>query len=367
MRHSKRRQLSCADINAALAVKNMEPVYGYISGSVSEYKATQANNQTIYFTLDQEYDLEELIKNPLPAVPLEPSFTVHWLAIEGVQPKIVQNPTAQDLLVRPDKQQQVQQPTIQDKDAPKVKEILTKELQVYYEMIVQNMMNPDPRVRSQAIESISTDPGIQGLMPYFVQFISETTPKNLQNLEVTTTMMRFVRALLTNPDIFCEPYLHQLMPVILTCIVTKSLSIPGQDHFSLRRYAAKLNAHICHQYSSVYPTISPRTAKTLVSAFLGDNMPLSSVYGALAGIVELNGTQGVEKIVLPNLKIIEQRMENGRKGNERDEADKLDMLLHETLTKHFEHEVSTQVGANARQTVIDTLKPLYSSYSSILK
>jgi transcription initiation factor TFIID subunit 6 len=67
-----------------------------------------------------------------------------------------------------------------------------KELQLYYEHIIANIMKPDRKTRTLAIESITLgsklltkDPGIQGLMPYFVQFITDTVTKNLKSLEVT--------------------------------------------------------------------------------------------------------------------------------------------------------------------------------------
>jgi transcription initiation factor TFIID subunit 6 len=99
-----------------------------------------------------------------------------------VQPRIVQNPTPHELLAQ-DTRVATVHPV--DKDAPKVKEILTKELQLYYEHIIDNIMKPDPKTRTLAIESVASDPGIQGLMPYFVQFITETVTKNLKNLDVT--------------------------------------------------------------------------------------------------------------------------------------------------------------------------------------
>lgn len=60
------------------------------------FKATQipGTNTDLHYLDDAELDLEELVNRPLPAVPLEVTFTAHWLAVEGVQPKIVQNPTS---------------------------------------------------------------------------------------------------------------------------------------------------------------------------------------------------------------------------------------------------------------------------------
>lgn len=42
---------------------------------------------------DEELDLEEIVNGPLPPVPLDVTYTAHWLAIDGVQPAIIQNPS----------------------------------------------------------------------------------------------------------------------------------------------------------------------------------------------------------------------------------------------------------------------------------
>lgn len=51
------------------------------------------NGTDLYYAEDDEVDCSELINMPLPPIPLEVSYTAHWLAIEGVQPAIPQNPS----------------------------------------------------------------------------------------------------------------------------------------------------------------------------------------------------------------------------------------------------------------------------------
>ena len=41
--------------------------------------------------------------------------------------------------------------------------------------------------------------------------------------------------------------LHQMLPSILTCVVGKRLSAPGQNHWELRDSASTLVAHVCHR------------------------------------------------------------------------------------------------------------------------
>jgi transcription initiation factor TFIID subunit 6 len=100
----------------------------------------------------------------------------HWLAVEGVQPRIVENPTPSDLT---DKSlPTTSTPLLSNSSeglngAPSVKSVLTRELEIYFEKITASLESEDESICGLAIESVSTDPGIQGLLPYFVQFIAD--------------------------------------------------------------------------------------------------------------------------------------------------------------------------------------------------
>ena len=175
MLHAHRTRLTTDDINAALRVKNIDvctlltriiqkprltlnkPLFGYSFSGPPKFKAVAAKD--IYYIEDQEIDLDELLNTPLPPVPLETTYTAHWLAIEGVQPLIVQNP-----------------PPVHDgpgDDHLPVKQILSKELQLYYEKIVDALMSDDEKVRAAALDSLETDPALQPLLPYLIQFVTE--------------------------------------------------------------------------------------------------------------------------------------------------------------------------------------------------
>jgi transcription initiation factor TFIID subunit 6 len=62
------------------------------------------------------------------------------------------------------------------------------------------------RTREAALDSIRNDPGLQQLVPYFVQFAVDTTATNSKNLPVLSSMMRLMQALLENKNLFVEPY-----------------------------------------------------------------------------------------------------------------------------------------------------------------
>ena len=113
----------------------------------------------------------------------------HWLAIEGVQPAIIQNPTPADL-----KSSDYQTTNTASASGPtstlaatsgsegvetkqQVKHVLSKELQLYFEKIANALMNEETEsVRETAIASLRNDPGLHQLVPYLVAFIAEKVP-----------------------------------------------------------------------------------------------------------------------------------------------------------------------------------------------
>ncbi|KAJ1844513.1 histone H4-like TAF Taf6, SAGA complex subunit, partial [Coemansia sp. RSA 486] len=185
---------------------------------------------------------------------------------------------------------------------PLVKHVLSRELQLYFECITESLQSPDPIVKSTALESISIDAGIHQLVTYFVQYIAVTVKNNLHNLEVLKTAMAVARAIRRNPNLFIEPYMHQLIPSLLTCLVSKRLcETYSEDHWSLRDGAAQQISEICQQFGQSYHTLQARIARTLLRAFLDPTKPLTTHYGAIVGLTKL-GVSVIRVLVLPNIK-----------------------------------------------------------------
>ena len=57
------------------------------------------------------------------------------------------------------------------------------------------------------------------------QFIFDEVTQNLLKLPYLKVLMAFARGLLENPTLNLEPYLHQMMPPILTCMVGKRFTV----------------------------------------------------------------------------------------------------------------------------------------------
>ncbi|KAJ3415988.1 hypothetical protein HDV05_003585 [Chytridiales sp. JEL 0842] len=324
MRHSNRSKLRTDDINYALRVKNVEPLYGYTSSSSHRFKMVPHGPQRLYYVEDHEVDLDDIIYGALPAVPLDVTYTAHWLAIDGVQPAIVQNPTPADLKASAIEAGQAaasrsstitavgDPPVVSGPDGTVngevlVKHVLTKELQMYYEKITESILSNSKDLSNLAVESVSKDPGIQPLLPYFAQFITEKVTKNVRNLEILWSMMRMTRAILDNKNLFVEPYLHQLIPNILTCCVSKRIGDPGQDHHALRTFSAQLASCVCVRFGATYPTLQPRVTKTLLRAYLDPLKGVGTHFGAITGLASL-GHEIVKLLIVPNVKAFGETM-----------------------------------------------------------
>ncbi|CUM48208.1 unnamed protein product [Debaryomyces tyrocola] len=350
MRHSKRKLLMTSDINHALKILNIEPLYGYDNSQPLSFKEALvgAGGQTLYYIDNHEIEFEKLINQELPSVPRQTTFTAHWLAIEGVQPMIPQNPLPSEIKSLPPiirgatssilgndilnsgfsnenavkdtpngadagaKNKKLTEKEVEVK--PLVKHVLSKELKLYFDKVVEVLISTDPEKESlkyAAINSLKNDPGLHQLVPYFIQFVAEQITNQLRNIDILSTMLEVISALADNKTIFLDPYVHALMPCILTLLLAKRIGPIIKDNSSnevlknqlaVREFAAILLEHIIKVYGSSYSTLKPRVTRTLLRALLDSSKPIGTHYGALLGLKNM-GNEVVKLVLIGNLKM----------------------------------------------------------------
>lgn len=350
MRHLKRKLLTTGDIKYALKLLNIEPLYGYDQSQPLVFKEAISNSggQTLYYIDENEIEFEKLINQELPKVPRQTTFTAHWLAIEGVQPMIPQNPLALEIKNLPPIARGAISSTLANdviglatgsssangdikKDRskkkagendveikPLVKHVLSKELKLYFDKVVEVLVLTDPEqepLKEAAFSSLRSDPGLHQLVPYFIQFVAEQVTNQLRNIDILITMLEVISALNDNKTIFLAPYVHALMPCILTLLLaqrigptpptdqseeeeTKSL----KDQFAVREFASLLLEHVINSYGSSYTTLKPRVTRTLLKALLDPTKPVGTQYGALLG-VKIFGAEVIKLVLVSNLKL----------------------------------------------------------------
>lgn len=236
--------MTTADIDQALRVLNIEPLYGHYPHNPPAFRRVgQAQGAgTLYFVEDEEIDFDRVIREEKIAVPKGARWTAHWLAVEGVQPLIPENPPAipkeHDLEPaamnglskalggpvlpptppssdRPSPIQAAKRPLPQQQQQQQlVKQVLSRELQLYFTRLTTALIPPvDEKKRTAALASLRHDAGLQALLPYIVRWVAEGVAGSLKakaqsdnDGKVLDVLLAVIGAILDNSTLFVEPY-----------------------------------------------------------------------------------------------------------------------------------------------------------------
>ena len=285
------------------------------------------NPSPLYLNVFNSSDLSELVSGTLPKIPVAASLRSHWLAIDGVQPAIPENPPpmSKDQLVTDsvDPAAKLMGPDAKENklgsvlgaihkmktvETVNVKQLASHELsveqQLYYKEITEACVGSDEARRAEALQSLACDPGLHQMLPRLCTFIAEGVRVNVvqHNLAILIYLMRMVKSLLENQTLYLEKYLHELIPAVATCIVSRQLCTrPDHDnHWALRDFASRMMAAICKNFHSSTNNIQTRVTKMFSDALCSDRAPLVSYYGAIAGLQEL-GSEVIKVFVLPHI------------------------------------------------------------------
>ena len=211
-----------------------------------------------------------------------------------------------------------------------VAHVLSQEMQLFFKTIVDTVRaSPASEAAAPAavspafvapIRAVKSDPSVAQLLPYIVCFIADEVTQNLRNLPLLMRVMMLADALLETKTLFLHPYLHQLLPAVLTCVVGKQLCADPatEDHWTLRDRASHIVAKICKNYATNQQALEGRVVKTLFHALLDPQKPSTTHYGAITCLGLISGPVLellVRHIRLYYTAILRHRMAAGNNGS----------------------------------------------------
>ncbi len=270
---SRRTKLTVSDVNYALISRNVEPLFGYDPQESLVFRGLPCN---IYYVPDEDIDLEEFLERPIPKIPLKPCIQSHWLAIEGVQPPIQQNPLLLECPAIKMDPLAIYQEELEYKQH--YKHLLTKELCMYFDKILQTM-ETDCEMASSCLRN---ETGIQQLVPYFLHHFKSELRKKCSNAEQGCVVLQMYDSLLNNKYIFIDPYLHEILPPLLSCVVSNS------NIYEVKHKASDIVKEIYDVFGKKYLSMAPRIVNFLIKTWLDETKTEHSHYGAVYCLINLS-------------------------------------------------------------------------------
>ena len=336
-KRGKGHNLTVEDINLALSLNGLEEIYG-LNPPSEAVVAIGGGTSSTTSSSGGIVNLLEFAKQPIPRCPLIPELSLHWLAVEGCQPLIPENP-----LSVADKGKSSDSTSVGgaggvaasiDTERPWS---LPKEMQHFFSRTTVLMLAGDHTALPTVLHALQTDVGIQDLVPYYSRFIYQQIKANAntKSLAMLKILVSAATALVANDALHIEFHIQQMLPAIFTCIVAARLCTNTSDnHWIVRNMAADLVAQCCRKYSDICPDLHARVCRTYLdtlTAALSTAIPqsvgfgvdathgstptpsqriasLSTLYGGLMGLSAL-GQAVIRSLILPRVYAINEALE----------------------------------------------------------
>ncbi|XP_066966846.1 transcription initiation factor TFIID subunit 6-like [Macrobrachium rosenbergii] len=296
MHHGKRKRFATCDFDHVLKLKNVEPLYGLQSVEHIPFRFASGGGRELHFVEDKELEISEMVSGPTPRLPLQITIKPHWLAIDGIQPTIPENPPP---ITKDIQKKDAVDPAskLSTQDTKDQKHIHGYVAQIFF-MIISYYSSFLMVAKILSIHYLNTYDTVQ------------------KNLALLIYLMRMAKALLDNQTLYLiHTKMHELVPSVMTCIVSRQLCMkPDMDnHWALRDFAARLISQICKNYNTTTNGLQTRITRVFSRCLKTDRTALSSVYGAIAGLSEL-GPEVTKVFVLPKLRALSDKIEQCMEG-----------------------------------------------------
>ncbi|KAK4474992.1 hypothetical protein MN116_002092 [Schistosoma mekongi] len=327
MEQSRRGVPQASDIDLASVLIGLESPFGTTTANFLPIRtggrtaSSGPGGKVFFIRPDKEIDVKALLLREPAGVVYDVSLVAHWLSVNGKQPTSPQNPPP-DFLARmallnnsfgsnkQNKRSLVSNDQKNDDVHSSVEKYsktglhssnrdrlntmsslsaasshprkvlavsierrsheISQEVMIYFRELTEACVGANETRRHEALDNATLDPGLQPILPHLMTFITEGVRINVtnHNLAILIYLMRLVKALIDNPHISLEPYLHLLVPTVITCVLNRQLCAKPitDNHWALRDFAAKQLATLCNRHNTSSNELYSRVTRELSRA-----------------------------------------------------------------------------------------------------
>ncbi|CAG9766568.1 unnamed protein product [Ceutorhynchus assimilis] len=194
---------------------------------------------------------------------------------------------------------------------------LSKEEQIYFKNLTEPIFGYNEQLRNGKLKQLATDYHVTLILPYLCTFIKDTVHFNLVFTDLTLLIyaMRMVKSLLANKNVNLKPYIHEILPAVLSCSLARNISKYYVDnHWTLREFAGVVVASICATYSDNLNNIKQKVIEIYNKGIVDADKGLTTSFGAIKGFYSL-GEEEVKTHLIPKIMIISKKIQRTIENN----------------------------------------------------
>ena len=305
MAHSKRKCLKVRDIQSVIQMTNCDAIYGPLQGHGHGILYELLSEGGIKRQWDEEEKTISRDKNMFefpeegPTLPIDGTMLrAHWLAIDGVKPRISQNKFKVGLKGSIGGER-MQQPAF-------LRQSMFAEMHTLLTYTQHALENRDEAYCKIVGECLSKECFTAEVTPHLTKLIFHAVTKKNSTARDIRCSLHLLDALLNNKTVRIVHYLHQVLPSLVTCLVKKSVGRDArEEHWDLRLKAARTMKRICSSWiGREYPNIELSYVEQLGKALTCGKDVCGTQHGALIGLFLLEGnfinektSQNISKIL----------------------------------------------------------------------
>jgi hypothetical protein len=187
--------------------------------------------------------------------------------------------------------------------------LLTSKQQFFYQYLIAVFKRGSKKEQEACLESLAEDRGLFPIVPYLIIFMNNfllTETIFSSKLELS---IKLIRALFLNDSFKLEPFIHEILPILVKFVIGDFFPNSSYKMVSLRLYSANIIGFILHRFGQRYVSLYSRLTFYFSKRFFDSREEIFAIHGALIGLNVL-GNKTLELFVLPFLPIILERIEN---------------------------------------------------------